>query len=218
MSDDELYKKLSAELDIIREEVVNLREKQHMFWELQKIIGANQDINVSNEFYDWIEEIYTTSMSVAIRRQVDGSKDSISFRRFLEEVGRHPCVVTRKRYSTFFSSSSAESIKSDFDGLVGAGRDYMDPSEVECDLNTLKGKAGSVQTYANSWVAHRTKGATAGPTTLGDIDAAVEGLERLLKKYLHLFRSEIVTDSLLPVVIGNWKAIFRVPWIRAAPH
>src|ERR1035438_966199 len=106
MSDDELYKKLSAELDIIREEVVNLREKQHMFWELQKIIGANQDINVSNEFYDWIEEIYTTSMSVAIRRQVDGSKDSISFRRFLEEVGRHPCVVTRKRYSTFFSSSS----------------------------------------------------------------------------------------------------------------
>src|ERR1035438_8988599 len=85
---------------------------------LQKIMGANQDKNVSNEFYNWIEEIYATSMSVAIRRQVDGSKDSISFRRFLEEVGRHPCVVTRKRYSTFFSSSSAESIKSDFDGLV----------------------------------------------------------------------------------------------------
>jgi hypothetical protein len=218
MSDDELYKKLSAELDVIRDEVVSLRVKQHMFWELQKIVGANPNINVANEFYDWIEEIYATSMSVAIRRQTDRTKNTVSFWRFLEQVERRPSVVTRNRYSTLFINSSVNVINADFDSLVGPGRDQIDALEVKRDRDALEGKCDVLEGYANTWVAHRANGAVHVLTSLRDIDEAIEGVEVLLKKYLHLFRSEIVLDSLLPTLIGNWKAIFRVPWIAPPSH
>lgn len=213
MTDDERYTVLNSELGTIYEEVQDLRVKQHIFWEVQEIVRANSNINVPNEFYTCLEETYAASMSAAIRRQIDATKDTISFLRFLQAVEQQPTVVTRKRYRKFSTKLSEDEMNAHFDLLVGAGNNNLAKPAVQCDIQALRDKTDALKDYANSLVTHRAKNPAAGLASFRDIDAAIEGLEVLLKKYLNLFRFSVVSGTLLPVVIDNWKSIFRVPWI-----
>ena len=50
--------------------------------------------------------------------------------------------------------------------------------------------------------------------TFSDVDNAIEVLERLLKKYVHLFRATALSSA-LPEIVYDWQAIFRVPWLQS---
>ena len=214
MTDDALYEQLNAELDFITAEIAGLRVSQYIFWEVQEIIRANQLINKPNEFYTWMSDAYAASMSAAIRRQVDQRRDTISFLRFLQRLKAQPTVVTRSRYKTFSKTAPEDFMNEDFAALVGSGMVAMKAADVENDIQALGRKVEALKKYADLVVAHHGKSV---PTTIPkfkDLDEAIELLDSLLTKYLHLFRS-VKQASALPTFIDDWKAIFRVPWISS---
>ena len=213
MTNDDLYKALNAELDVIYGEVLSLRADQHIFWDVQEIIRTNPAINISSEFYSWMGRTYAASMSAAIRRQVDRTKGTVSFLRFLEHLARQPGVVTRKRYKSLSNTAPDDYMDAGFDHLAGIGNDVMSADEVKKDVDELIAKADVLKKYTDAKVAHCGKAKPAVIPTFGDVDEAVELLERLLKKYLHLFRATALSSA-LPEIVYDWKAIFKVAWLQ----
>ena len=212
MTIDEMYQELNEELDVIHDEVLNLRSDQYIFWEVQHIIGANPSINVYNEFYSWMNLAYAASMSAAIRRRVDKRKDTISFVGFLRRLARQASVVTRARYKSLSITALKDYMDGDFDQLAGVGRDTMNPTEIQRDIDDLIAKANVVKRYTDSTIAHHAKVPPPVIPKFTDLDEAIELLEKLLKKYFLLFRAT-GPSSALPQITYDWKAIFRVPWI-----
>jgi hypothetical protein len=212
MASEKTYRELNRELSVIYHEVLNLRLDQHIFWEVQDIIRANPSINVYNEFYSWMSLAYAASMSAAIRRQVDKRKDTISFVGFLRRLARQPGVVTRARYKSLSITAPKDHMDGDFDQLVGVGRDTMNPTEIQKDIDDLIAKANVVKRYTDSIIAHHGKIPPPVIPKFSDVDEAIELLEKLLKKYFLLFRAKRLRSA-LPEIVDDWKAIFRVAWI-----
>jgi hypothetical protein len=46
-----------------------------------------------------------------------------------------------------------------------------------------------------------------------DLDGAIDSLEAMALRYLHLFRGAVFPSGLLPAWQYDWKEIFRYPWI-----
>ena len=213
MTEDERYEMLNGWLDILQKEVIDLRVSQHIFWEVQEIIRANPRINIGSSFYEWMGSMYVAAMSVAVRRQVDEDKASVSFLRLLKEVKRYPKVLSRSRYKSRFTNPAPENYKNgSFDKLAGPGRDHVDPAVVEAEIADLRTKTDELRKYVNKRVAHYDKAHFGRFPTFQDLDDAIDYLEVLLKRYMNLFRA-IHLGSALPVWQYDWKKVFRYPWI-----
>ena len=162
--------------------------------------------------------MYVAGMSVAVRRQVDKDPRSICFLRFLGEVKANPTVASRERYTGFFRGKGLPDLMAnhDFDKHVGVGLDHVDPCAVDKEIETLRNKADVLRSYVNKRIAHHDEEEFTNFPKFQDVDDAIEYLEYLLKRYLLLFRGVGITQ-ILPIWQYDWKAVFRVPWIDAAP-
>jgi hypothetical protein len=69
-----------------------------------------------------------------------------------------------------------------------------------------------VKTFADKRIAHYDSRAPRLLPTFKELDACIDHLEALLKKYLRLFRGE-GESSVLPTWQYNWKEIFEIPWL-----
>lgn len=217
LSDEQRFERLNGWLDVLQKEVRQLRVDQHIFWEVQKIIQANPRINkLGSSFYHWMGSAYATSMTVAIRRQVDGDSRSISFRNLLRMLRMHPEVLSRTRYKHHFVDANSplpEAYRDrDYDRLVGEGRDILNPTDLEKEIADLQMVTDGLRQYVNKRIAHYDEEHFKRVPRFNDIDAAVEFLDRLLKRYLLLFRA-VHIDTALPTWQYDWTEIFRHPWI-----
>jgi hypothetical protein len=155
-------------------------------------------------------------MAVAIRRQMDTDSRSISFRNFLVELRRHPEILSRARYKRIFverNSAVPEKYQDeDYDRLVGQGRDTVKPSDVDKEIAQLKAVTEGVCHYVNKRIAHHDEERVTNFPCFADVDVAVDYLECLVLRHLHLFRV-MNMDTVLPTWQYDWKEIFRHPWI-----
>lgn len=210
----ELRDQLADRLDVLKTEVQALTVGHHIFWEVQKIIKANPQIQTGSSFYEWMGSAYATSMSVAIRRQVDEDLDSISFINFLKKIHASPGVISRKAYKDLFVDGKYPPRWADscFDRLTAKGLDHIDPDDVAKQIEALRENTDHVRKYVNRRVAHRDRRDFRPIPKFRDIDAAVDYLDHLTVRYLNLFRG-MSMKTVLPTWQYDWKEIFRHPWI-----
>jgi hypothetical protein len=71
-----------------------------------------------------------------------------------------------------------------------------------------------VQRYVNQVVAHTQEIPSHQVPTFSELNAAIDSIGDLVKKYASLLKAELLWQ-LEPVIQGDWKAPFRQPWIRA---
>lgn len=211
---DQLFAKWNDWVQVIENDVINLLASQHIFWEVQKIIKANPKIHLASSFYEWMGPVYAVFQSIGLRRQVDPTKDTISFRRLLEEIARRPDAITRERYIALYEDPVIRRHVEDmaFDKFAGVGKPHINPEMVRKDCKQLIKKIEGMKDYVDRRVAHF---AERGPTrlpTYGDVDDCLEFVEDLLKKYLAVIRAD-VRRQILPTWQYDWKQIFRHPWI-----
>ncbi|MGH9376217.1 MAG: hypothetical protein ACRD1J_08645 [Terriglobia bacterium] len=213
MAGEQKYVQLNSWLDIIKQAVQELRIDQHIFWEVQEIIRTNHKIHTPGDFNGWMAKMYSSAMSVAIRRQVDEDTRSISFLRLLEEISDHPDVISRERFVSFYKGALEQLGQFDFDRNVGEGLDHVDSKTVESEIGDLKEKTDALRHYVNKRIAHHDEKEFTGFPKFQDVDDAVDFLENLLKRYLLLFRGVGLTQA-LPVGQHDWKAVFLHRWIE----
>jgi hypothetical protein len=215
MADQLQFQKLDGDLGRIYGEIRSLRVNQHIFWEVQEMIRNNPNLHKPSSFYGWMGNMYAAAMSAAVRRLVDRRRDTVSFVRLLEQVKREPSLFSRGSYKSRFASPDwpPNFLDRDYDGLIGTGRQHPDPSAIDKEIQELQARTTTLKDFVDAHVAHLAAEPTKAPPKFQELDDAIDCLEALLKRYIHLFRGVGLTSA-LPTWQYDWQEIFRYAWLR----
>jgi hypothetical protein len=216
MTDDEIYVRLSRELDRVYEEVNGLVWNRHVFWKIQELFRKNKSLHgKSGTFNKWMAHMYTGAMSAGIRRLVDVRKGTISFVRLLNGVKACPSCVSRSEYKARCTNPHLPEgyVDRDYDNLIGKGVDQPDRKTIDDEIAELKRLTTLLKDFVDERVAHTAKDQGVTLPTYQHLDDAIDYLDKLVRRYLHLFRG-VAMRSMLPTELYDWMEVFRYPWIE----
>lgn len=214
MTDDERLAQWNAWLDVIYAEVQSLMVSRHVYRRVQEIIAANPAIQQSSSFYDCYATEHAAYAAMAIRRSLDTDKQAISLARLLDSISKFPKVLSRERYVGAITGRgySASYGESGFDDLVGIDQKHVDPEKVKAELEELQRLGDSCKAYTDRRIAHTDKRPPEKLPTFPEIDACIEHIETVVKRYLLLIR-QVCQFDILPTWMYDWEEIFRKPWL-----
>jgi hypothetical protein len=157
--------------------------------------------------------MYVDSQAMAVRRLADRDKQVVSFARLLEQMREHPSVLSRERYRCMCHEKAGPGWSDDFadkdyDGYAAPGRDELDRSLLERDLERLLGDAAQVIGYATKTVAHRDRHAFEGQVTFGELSNVVDDITSLWWDRYHTLLTGV--GRVEPSILGDPLAPFRV--------
>jgi hypothetical protein len=216
MNEAERRDRLIQWLEVIFRDVQKLLVDDHIFWELQEIVRSNPKFKqASGLFTQWTASAFIQAAAAAVRRQAKANSDSVSLKRFLREVQRYPCLVSREHYMSFYKGKGRwliEGGQRDFDAVAGKGGSHVSAAFVERQLRELENAVEGIAHYVDRRIAHYDKRGLARPTpTLGDLSRALKTIGKLVTRYWSLLKGEAI--SVRPTIVYDWKDIFRFPWI-----
>ena len=188
--------------------LLNLRE---IYEELKTIINGNPTIQKPSSFYSWIYETYSTTIAIGIRRLVYPSQEATCLIKLLSEMGKTPTLLSRQYYVGLYPCGDKVFAERHYDNLVGPGMASPDAKAIENDKNQIAKIVGPIKEYADHHIAHIASSPPQNVTTWGDLAKSFTEIERIIQKYRALLKAS--TGDLKPVIQGNWKAIFKYPWI-----
>jgi len=217
MSGDSDVGELHEWLTALVKQVRRLRTDQYIWEELQRMISANDDLRQPSHFYAWMKDMYVAGMAMAIRRQVDADSRTMSFRRFLTRIKGDPSVVSRARYRALYlpeDDASPAEIDDTYDRFVGEGKLQPTSDDIQQQIDQLKDVTSKFVTFANQVIAHQDRQKPVTLPTFAEVDTVVGHMERLAQHYVQLFEAKhLMMGASLNY---DWKAIFRVAWIRGS--
>jgi AbiU2 len=204
----------------IRSDVVGMHFKRMIWREVQEMVAANPEVGeVPSAFWDFYGENYAAAQAIAVRRQADRDARTCSLARLIKEMQADAELLTRDYYVGLLDERTDSDLlvkraNSDFDRLAGSG-DHLDPEIPARDFEVLQNDAHRLRIYVNEHVAHDM----AEPTlpempTYADLHAAIDSVGEIFKKYAVTLTGGWWA-TLEPAIQGDWKAIFRVPWLSS---
>ena len=182
-TNDPRFKKCDRWLDEIHKDIRKLLWYRYIFREVGKIVESNPNIQAPSEFYNWMINLYEEVVPAGVRRHADMHKDAISLAKLLYEIRCNPQVSS------------------------------IPPNEVDKDLSELQKKSKVIKGYVDKTVAHLDKSKAKKLPTYKELNECLDYLEKLLKKYLRLFRATHFAN-IVPIPQYNWKEIFTRSWIE----
>ena len=201
---DQKFEKWKKWLDEIYDQVVDLVTNRRSFSEVWTIVNLNPKIQKSNTFYKLLDDTYAAYGISAIRRQIKPHKDSISFAGLLEEIINIPDVLSRKRFVSLYPPNMQNITNDIFDQEFAAkSMNHIDPNIAQRDLDRLKThgknveKFNTVEDFGDKRVAHYDKRAPKHTPTFAELDACIDYLEELTRKYWLLFKASDLGDNLV---------------------
>jgi hypothetical protein len=218
MTLEERRSRLNKRLDIIKENVTEALINQHIFWEVQGVIRHNPQLqNIPSAFYQWMWSTFVHSSALAVRRQVDRDRKSVSLLRFLTEVRECPDLISRdyhrSLYGRYAKELADELARLTYDKHVGAGASKLDRNTVQQEIDSLHKASKTIHHYADRTVAHYdTRGLSEPVPKFADLEECLKVLEKLVLRYLLLLKGAS-QSTLLPTFMYDWKAVFTIPWI-----
>lgn len=221
MKERERRARLVQWIEIIYEDVEDLLLDDHIFWELQGVVQENPRFaECSGLFLQWTASAFVQATAVGVRRQAKADEDSVSLRRFLNEVEEYPSLVSREHYMGLYAGKKAWLIKvgqEDFDRLAGEGGAHIPVVVVKDHISQLTQAVGGIEHYVDRRVAHYDKRSVRQPTpTFADLSEALKTLERIVIFYWQFLKGHGMV-TMLPDIQFDWKEILRFPW-SPSPH
>jgi hypothetical protein len=210
MTEDERWKQWDEWLETILEDVQTALIYRRIFHEVRAMIDSNPRIQKASSFYDWMAGVYADSGLMAVRRQRGVDERAVSMERLLVDMRKNPQVVSRARFVALYRPDMRDAADREFDRYVGAGAPHVDPKDVQRDLDDLKRRTEELERYGTKRVAHLDETGPKNVPTMGELEAAIDLLGALLRKYMLIVRAISYHE---PEWAYDWKAIFREPWI-----
>jgi len=208
-------------LKVVENDIQQMLIHRNIFWEVQKIIRKNRNIQQPSSFYQYLGVTYVSYITMGIRRQVKIDKQSISFARLLSEIIETPSILSRVYFRSLYKGSVAEDLADrDFDKFVENGPflkerniDFISSTMVCNDLNELKTTAVKVEEFGDKIIAHRDSKAPKTLPTFDNVDECLDFMDKLYVKY-HLLFHAAGMETLMPVYQYDWTEIFLEPWLH----
>jgi hypothetical protein len=220
------YQRAKDWLKVLHDQILRLRLDERVWEEVQGMIKANPDLHRPSQFYRWMRDMYVSGMAMAIRRLADHDSRSISFYRFLKLLKGNPSLVSRKRYRNLFPGndplierlaelglSAKEHIDHEYDGVIGEGKQQPTREDIQAELDALERLTSRFVTFADKVIAHHDETKPDDLPRFSEVDKALKFFEGLVQKYTLLFHA--TSTSMTVAFQYDWKAIFRVPWMRS---
>jgi hypothetical protein len=201
----------------IRPEVYGMHLHRHVWQETQSVLRANPALPESY-WWDFLAETYAVTQTIALRRQVDTRRGTISLVRLLDRIARHARLVTRDYFLSHYGDDRRAVVLGEqhweetFAGRVG---DHLDSAIPRADLAALTAAVSEVKNYVDEHLAHRSEEAQPAQVTVTfeDVHAAIDAVGHAYRKYFGLVSGATML-RLTPEIQGDWKAVFRQPWLK----
>ena len=155
-----------------------------------------------------------------VGRLVDDTKGTQSFTKLLRDIHKTPTLISREYLISVYAQrmrdvpeEAPRLANRDFDKLAGAGKNAIERKQVDKDINQLLEAVHPIKDLRDERVAHLSANPSSQLPTYAQLDHAINFLVELLNKYSLLVRG-IPADT-YPTIQGDWRAIFRVPWIAS---
>jgi hypothetical protein len=173
------------ELREIRNEVIDLATDYDVYWKVQReVIQRNPRLlTIRSAFFDMLNDAYAHSAAMRVRRIVDKDNRTISLRGLLKELSKYPDLLK--------------------------GR--VSEVELAADSDELDRATSKVKDYVDQFIAHHDRSPVATAPIHRELNAAIELLIRLLRKYYG-----VLAGSDIDVVVSYLEdplTIFRFAWI-----
>ena len=187
LSSEDFLEWFRHELSEIRDEVICLATDYAIYWKVQReVIQRNTRLlTIRSAFFDMLNDAYAHSAAMRVRSLVDEDSRTISLRRLLKELSKYADLL----------------------------RGQVSEAELAEDSYKLDRATSKVKGYVDQFIAHHDGSPVATAPIHRDLDAAIELLKRLLKKYYG-----VLAGSDIDVVVSYLEdplTIFRFAWIDA---
>jgi HEPN superfamily AbiU2-like protein len=200
-------------LEVIKQQLYSAMESQLVYTTTVEIVITNFTLPQRSAFYGRIQLWYAESIIMSVRRQAKVGQ-GISLAGLIRDIAKNPKEMTRKRWLSLWEGHVLEEgADAAFDALIGKGRHFIEGSRAEADLEELRTLAASCETWADKRIAHHDPGGEPKPPTFGELDVALDVLDRMLKKY-YLYVTADGIASTVPVIQHDWIAVFEQPWLK----
>lgn len=210
---DPEFGKMNEWLDVLVNEMTLLRLWQNVFKAIQEIIRRNESLHVPSVFYEFLPNSYSTLICMGIRRIADkGKRQGISLPRLLERIATRPELLSRSYFAELYEPHQRRWADHDFNEAAGEGRDHLTADEIQQDVKVIEAARNRVEAFVDKRLAHHDEDPPSIVPTFADLDAALDEIEVILKKYYLLFRAGEYMFQ--PVIQYDWLAPFRHQWLR----
>jgi hypothetical protein len=157
---------------------------------------------------------------MAVRRQMDVHRDVASLLKLVQEIAGEPEGLTRDRWLGLWEDPSGierQVAVSQWDETYGHGGDSLDPALPRDDLARLLAAYEEAEAFVDRHVAHSEHRAEAvDPSEMLPMKAIHEPIDVIGEVFARY--SSLLTGSgwasLTPAIQHDWKAAFKVPWIK----
>jgi hypothetical protein len=172
----------------------------------------------------WLGSCYTDSMLIGIRRETGADDESIGIRRSLNSLASTPRMATRSWYEQEVQQRNQgrdawelAQLDAAFNIFAVPGQPFIDSVRVRQDITELDAVIHRVNTYTSKAIAHRDgnpQGAPAGlAVTWGELDAALDAVGNIYKKYYRLRHAGEALGILTPLKSPGWIQMFETAWM-----
>ena len=153
---------------------------------------------------------------MAIRRQLKADKQSVSLARLLKDIAASPTIVTREWFFSLYSDSVVPeaAIEKDFHSFAPVGAAHIDGQAVQADLVSLRSVGSVIESFADRLIAHDDARGVDTMPTYADLDAAIDLVYALTRKYYLMLHAGNIIDR-TPTIGHNWQAVFDYPWRKS---
>ena len=208
------FEKWNEWLCIIRDDIEMIVEHREIFRGLMKIVKNNPTLQIQrgNPFARFIGNTYKAFIATTVRRQLKRNQDN-SFVELLCEIKDTPRLLSRERFVNLFPQSERKKADRVFtEKFSEIGEDYIDFVCVEQDMKTLKARGEKLEDFTDKRIAHYDRQPPKSDPMFKEVDACIDYLVELTKKYWFLFKGEEIEGDLV-TALDDWQEIFRKPWI-----
>lgn len=214
------FKKWTEWLASIELAVTELCVGRDVYKETLEMYRRNPEIQKPSLFYSWMRGLFITWSVTLIGRLVDNSKNTRSFVRLLRSIRKSSHRPSREHQVALYISAMvnfpdgepARIANREFDHLVGSTEDFLPNKQIEADITTLLEATKPIINFRHERVAHLDANPSEQLPTYEHLDAAIDALVTVLKKYSLLIKG--LSADPFPTIQYDWLAIFRVPWIK----
>jgi hypothetical protein len=165
-------------------------------------------------FCDFVRRCYVARVALGIRRQVKMDGDSISLLRVLLQVSMCAPQLTFDFYLKQFPVEPDDPWQRPTFAQVSDDGVVASVAIISSDIQELQGLTAQVEALADREIAHLDRRGFAGSVTFGDLDKAIDALDRIACKYICVLTGQNYT-SLKAKIVRDWQRIFDVPLRRS---
>jgi hypothetical protein len=172
----------------------------------------------------WLGSCYTDSMLSGIRRETGADGSSIGIRRSLNGLAGNPRMACRDWYEQQIRHGYQDrdrweqaELDAGFGIFAAPGQPFIEAARVKADITALEAVIARVNAYTTKTIAHRDDAPgpvpAAPPVTWAELDAALDAVGAIYKKYYRLRHPGEALGALTPLKPPAWIQMFQVAWM-----